>query len=226
MKKRLLHVFSNQHGSVINVALLILILIFLIGIGLSKMSTTDIKIANNIKQDTATFYEADASLEAAAELIEQNLGCITGFSDTGSDGFEIIGGQFYVNNLRFGHNERKRGVRPFADNTATYGEEYPVEFPSGDELENELIADFYFPPNYGEDTDPHTTISMGGASRFSKGSAIQMAAGYEGLGKGAGAGGGSIIYDVYAERIGINNTSSTHFMQWVHLIKPSTGCNF
>ena len=144
MKKRLLHIFSNQHGSVINVALLILILIFLIGIGLSKMSTTDIKIANNIKQDMTTFYEADASLEAAAEMIEQNLGCITGFSDTdtATDGLptgkEIIGGQFYVNNLRFGHNERKRGVRPFADSTATYGEEYPVEFPSDDELENEL----------------------------------------------------------------------------------------
>ena len=221
MKKSLVHIFSNQHGSVINVALLILILIFLIGIGLSKMSTTDIKIANNIKQDMATFYETDASLEAAAELIEQNLGCITGFPDIGSDGFEIIGGQFYVNNLRFGHNQRHRGALPGPDPTAVY----PTDYPDVD-LRGELSVDFYFPPNYGEDTDPHTTISLGGASRFSKGSAIQMAAGYEGLGKGAAAGGGSIIYDVYAERIGINNTSSTHFMQWVHLIKPSPGCNF
>ena len=87
-------------------------------------------------------------------------------------------------------------------------------------------ADFYYPPNYGDDTDPHSVIKVGGATRFSKGSAIQMAAGYEGLGKGAGAGGASIIYDVYAERVGINNTSSIHFMQWVHLIKPSEGCNF
>ena len=82
MKKRLLHVIANQHGSVINVALLILILIFLIGIGLSKMSTTDIKIANNIKQDMTTFYEADTGLEATGEMIEQNLACITGFKDT------------------------------------------------------------------------------------------------------------------------------------------------
>jgi hypothetical protein len=221
MKKSLVHIFSNQHGSVINVALLILILIFLIGIGLSKMSTTDIKIANNIKQDMATFYEADASLEAAAELIEQNLGCITGFSDTDSDGFEIIGGQFYVNNLRFGHNERKRGALPGIDPMAEGG------------TPPTLLVDFFYPPDLDQTLTleeyreiPHTTISVGGASRFSKGSAIQMAAGYEGLGKGAAAGGGSIIYDVYAERIGINNTSSTHFMQWVHLIKPSPGCNF
>jgi len=216
MKKSLVHIFSNQHGSVINVALLILILIFLIGIGLSKMSTTDIKIANNIKQDMTTFYEADASLEAAAELIEQNLGCITGFPDIGSDGFEIIGGQFYVNNLRFGHNQRKRGVRPGVDPTVL-------------DADGNLIVDFFYPPVNPatmELDEPHTNISVGGATRFSKGSAIQMAAGYEGLGKGAAAGGGSIIFDVYAERIGINNTSSTHFMQWVHLIKPSPGCNF
>ena len=222
MKKSLVHIFSNQHGSVINVALLILILIFLIGIGLSKMSTTDIKIANNIKQDMATFYETDASLEAAAELLEQNLGCITGFPDIGSDGFEIIGGQFYVNNLRFGHNERKMGALPGIDPMADDGGTPAT-----------LLVDFFYPPGLDQNLTldeyretPHTNISVGGASRFSKGSAIQMAAGYEGLGKGAAAGGGSIIYDVYAERIGINNTSSTHFMQWVHLIKLSPGCNF
>jgi hypothetical protein len=215
MKKRLLHVFSNQHGSVINVALLILILIFLIGIGLSKMSTTDIKIANNIKQDMTTFYEADASLEAAAELIEQNLACLIGFDDTANAGAdrEIIGGIFYVNNLNFSHNERKKGARPGVDPDA--------------EASGIKIVDFFYPPNPSMKLDePHTNISVGGASRFSKGSAIQMAAGYEGLGKGSAAGGGSIIFDVYAERIGINNTSSTHFMQWVHLIKPSPGCNF
>jgi hypothetical protein len=208
MKKRFLHVFSNQHGSVINVALLILILIFLIGIGLSKMSTTDIKIANNIKQDMTTFYETDAALEATGELIEQNLDCIIGFDDPDGDG--IIGGKFYVNNMNFGHNERAVAYIPSADpKTATA-----------------LLPDFYYPEDYVSPEEPHASIKVGGASRFSKGSAIQMAAGYEGLGKGAAAGGGSIIFDVYAQRIGLNNTSSIHYMQWVHLIKPSGGCNF
>jgi hypothetical protein len=210
MNKRLLHVFYNQHGSVINVALLILILIFLIGIGLSKMSTTDIRIANNIKQEMTTFYEADASLESAAELIEQNLACITGFRDKDGDGEVTIGGTFVVTNIDFAHNSRDLAFIPSVDASD---------------------ADFYFPPGdysaaTGEPTSPHSNIAMGGASRFSKGSAIQMAAGYEGLGKGAAAGGGSIIYDVYALRIGLNNTSSTHFMQWVHLIKPAGGCSF
>ena len=215
MKKRFLQVLSNQHGSVINVALLILILIFLIGIGLSKMSTTDIKIANNIKQDMTTFYETDAGLETGGEMIEQNLACSKGFFDTptGTDGLpageEIIDGMIYVRNLDFAYNIRSIAYIPSEyANHATYG------------------ADFYYPPNYGDVKEPHTTIKVGGATRFSRGSAIQMAAGYEGLGKGSAGGGASIIYDAFVRRIGRNNTSSTHFMQWVHILGSSGDCNY
>ena len=73
------NIYMNQRGSVINVALLILILIFLIGIGLHKISTTDIKIASNIKTATTTFYETESGLDAAAELLEQNIACPVGF---------------------------------------------------------------------------------------------------------------------------------------------------
>ena len=118
---------------------------------------------------------------------------------------EIISGKILVIDLDFAHNERKVAFIPSIDSSD---------------------ADFYYPPNYGDETDPHINIKVGGATRFSKGSAIQMAAGYEGLGKGAASGGASIIYDVFSQSIGLNNTSSTHFMQWVHLIKPSPGCYY
>ncbi len=208
MKKRSLHVLFNQHGSVINVALLILILIFLIGIGLSKMSTTDIKIANNIKQDMTTFYETDAGLEAAGEMIEQNLACSKGFYDTGSDDYEIISGTFYVNNLKFA-------------SVNTYDEAFIPAIDGSD-------ADFYYPVGdyVTNPTASHTNVKIGSATRFSRGSAIQMAAGYEGLGKGAAGGGASIIYDVFVQRFGRNNTSSTHFMQWVHILGSSGDCNY
>ena len=75
MKCRLQIIINNNRGSVINVALLILILIFLVGIGLSKISTTDIKIAGNMKTAAETFYEADAGLDAASELAELNVVC-------------------------------------------------------------------------------------------------------------------------------------------------------
>jgi hypothetical protein len=211
MKRQVLYVFSNQHGSVINVALLILILIFLIGIGLNKISTTDVKIASNMKTDMTTFYEADTGLDAAAEMIEQNLACITGFSDTpnATDGLptgeEIIGGYFYVKNLDFGRNPREDASIPVIDSSD---------------------ADLYYPPNYGDETNPHTNIKIGGVSRFSRGSAIQMAAGYEGLGKGAASGGAIILFDVYAQRIGENNSSAVNFIQWIHILGSSGSCNF
>ena len=66
-------IVSNQKGSVINVALLILILIFLVGIGLNKISTTDIKIATNIKTDTITFYEAESGLDAATGVLSSKM---------------------------------------------------------------------------------------------------------------------------------------------------------
>ena len=53
------------------------------------------------------------------------------------------------------------------------------------------------------------------------GSAIQMAAGYEGLGKGTAESGGSILFDVYVQHIGSNNSFATHFMQWSHVIDYS-----
>lgn len=214
MKRQLLKVLANQHGSVINVALLILILIFLIGIGLSKMSTTDIKIANNIKRDMTTFYGADAGLDEAGEMIEQNLACITGFRDTADNmpdgttitvGDELIAGLYYVPSPRdFAHNSRDMAEIPLADQSN---------------------ADFYTLP---DDSGGFTNFTVGGASRFSKGSAIQMAAGYEGLGKGAGAGGASVIFDVYSQRIGGDNenNSAVHFMQWVHILGSSGSCYY
>jgi len=214
MKRQRLQVLSNQRGSVINVALLILILIFLVGIGLSKISTTDIKIANNMKIKTTTFYEAEAGLQTAGEMIEQNMLCPPyGFGDTPTatdtlpTGEEILGGIFYVNNLGFAReNLRQMAAIPSIDSTD---------------------ADFYYPPgNYvANPADPHTNIKVGAVAKFARGSAIQMAAGYEGLGKGAAGKGFNYLFDVYAQRIGSNKSSAVHFMQWIYL--PSAGeCNF
>ena len=213
MKKQLLQVLSNRHGSVINVALLILILIFLIAIGLSKISTTDIKIASNMKTKATTFYEAETGLKAAGELIEQNMLCPPdGFGDTptATDGLptgeEIINGYFHVNDVGFArHRARDEAFMAFDHNN----------------------ADFFYPEgDYDADPEaPHTNVKLGGVARFAKGAAIQMAAGYEGLGKGAAGKGYTYLFDVYAQRIGDNNSSTTHFMQWMYL--PSAGdCNY
>ena len=53
-----------------------------------------------------------------------------------------------------------------------------------------------------------------------------MAAGYEGLGKGAAAGGGSILYDIYAMRYGDNGSAALHTIQWVHLLGLGGNCKY
>ena len=220
MKNRLHHIVSNQRGSVINVALLILVLIFLIGIGLNKISTTDIKITNNMKTDAITFYGAEAALDSASELLEENIACTTGFTDTADTlggvplpaGQEIIEGMLRVNDLVFWRNQT--AGNPEGDPTD------PATFP-------DIVA--YYPPEYDPDTDPdqpHTNLAIGGATRFATGSAIQMAAGYEGLGKGSGGGGANIIYDIYALRFGDKNSSSLHYIQWIHKLGLGGTCNY
>lgn len=218
--KHKLQIINNKRGSVINVALLILILIFLVGIGLSKISTTDIKIASNMKTAAETFYEADAGLDAASELAELNVVCPKGFGDTPTLGdglplgWENIEGIFMVTDNWF-------WLRETADE--------PAGNPDPDSplsLDEDIVA--YYPADYQGDQEPdrpHTNISIGSRTRYARGSAIQMAAGYEGLGKGAAGGGGSIVFDIYAKRYGERNSESHHFIQWVHLIKSGDICD-
>jgi hypothetical protein len=219
-------IINNQRGSVINVALLILILIFLVGIGLSKISTTDIKIAGNMKTAATTFYEADAGLDAASELAELNVLCPRGFGDTKDDsdsiplpaGWVDIEGTFMVTDNWF-------WLRETADEPA--GNPDPDEellYPGT--LDEDIVA--YYPADYEGEQEPdrpHTNISIGSRTRYARGSAIQMAAGYEGLGKGAAGGGGSIIFDIYSMHYGERNSKSDHFIQWVHLIKAGEICD-
>jgi len=220
MKSRSHGIISNQRGSVINVALLILILIFLVGIGLNKISTTDIKIASNMKTDTTTFYEAEAGLDAISELIELNVECPTGFTDTptGTDllptGWERIEGAFIVTDRIFWSNLTAEDPKDDGDATTT-DDRNPVTNPN-------IMAYYVGDPelvDYPLDfTKPHTSFSAGGPTRFARGSAIQMAAGYEGMGKGAAGGGANIKYDVFTMRYGKNRSESLHLIQWIHIL--------
>jgi hypothetical protein len=219
---------DNQRGSVINVALLILILIFLVGIGLNKISTTDIKIASNMKTAAKTFYEAEAGLEGISELLEQNVACPLGFADTTETpplpaGWERIEGTFMATNLAFWRELAAGDPKDDGDGNPATDSRDPVTNPN-------IIAYYVGDPglsDYPLDLDkPHTSFSLGGPTRFSRGSAIQMAAGYEGLGKGAATGGASIIYDIIAMRYGDNRSESQHMIQWIHLLGQGGTCNY
>jgi len=216
--KKLFLPLLNRRGSVINVALLILILIFLIGIGLNKISTTDIKIATNLKTATTTFYEAEGALELGSDLLEENIACPTGFYDPENDGLQIFEGMVMVTDMVFWRRDEAGYPDSQDDGDPTDDDRDPHD-------NNDIVA--YYPPDNPLDMDePFTTYAIGGTTRYSKGSAIQMAAGYEGLGKGSAAGGASIIYDILAKRYGERNSEALHVIQWIHKIGFAGDCKY
>jgi hypothetical protein len=72
----------------------------------------------------------------------------------------------------------------------------------------------------------HTNLSIYGSTQLSTGSAIQMVAGYEGKGKGAGSGGAYVIYNVYSKHMGRDNSRSMVMSQWRHMIGQEGACNY
>jgi Tfp pilus assembly protein PilX len=85
--------------------------------------------------------------------------------------------------------------------------------------------DFYFPSGYSSG-QPHTNITIGGSASLSAGGAIQMAAGYEGKGKGAPSGGGQLVYDIYSDSLGPLRARSLVLLQWRHVIGQELNCPY
>jgi len=83
--------------------------------------------------------------------------------------------------------------------------------------------DLYYPAAYAAG-EPHTNVRVGGVTTLAAGGAIQMAAGYEGKGKGAPSGGAHIIYDIYSEHLGRFNSKAMVLLQWRHVIGMEGSC--
>jgi hypothetical protein len=83
--------------------------------------------------------------------------------------------------------------------------------------------DFYFPSGYAAG-EPHTNLTVGGGTTLAAGGAIQMAAGYEGKGKGAPSGGAHIVYDIYSAHTGHFNSKALVLLQWRHVIGQEGAC--
>jgi len=62
-----------------------------------------------------------------------------------------------------------------------------------------------------------TRLRIGGEGGLAAGGAIQMAAGYEGAGKGAAGGGSWILYNVRSRHEGVNNSQQQIRGQWRHV---------
>jgi len=189
--KERFYIVNNEKGSVLLVSVLILILVTVIGIAATNTSTIEILISGNDKWHKMAFHEADGGSEVGIELVERNI-YSAGFDTTDLANLGIIDAtnspDLYMNGLPAKASDTNR--------------------------------DAFLPSNYattGPNT-PHTNLRIGGNPELSTGSAIQMAAGYEGIGKGAAGGGGQIMYDIWSQHIGLGNSEAMIKLQWRHVM--------
>jgi hypothetical protein len=103
-----------------------------------------------------------------------------------------------------------------------------------------LSRDMVFPAVFGDPTDVTTfdrdatynsersyaIIKIGGETKVKEGSALQMAAGYEGLGQGAAGGGTELRYDINVRQRDQFGSESVVCVKYAHVLGSGGACNY
>lgn len=198
---------NNDEGFVMVVALMILVILSLIGIAGLETSRFEQQIAGNDWSAKRTFYKADGGTELGSELLEYNFSC-------GPITSTKITTRVKIDTANLFHNETAPGGDYPSDTTRD------VCWPSAD-AHNPVLADC----NVGSIVE-HTNLATFGNIAYNKGSAIQMAAGYEGKGKGAAGGGAAYVHEIHSQNFGARGDEAVVRVEWRHVVglEDPAGC--
>ncbi len=179
---------DDESGAALIMAILMLVLLTIIGISALNNTDLELAISGNDKAHKMTYYAADSGNELSKELIERAIE---------NRGWKDIAGSTYAS-----------GDVTILNKVFWINTDLPsVETPSSTNRDAELAFD-----------RGQTYLRVGANSQLSSGGAIQMAAGYEGVGKGAAGGGAWLIYDVRSRHEGVSNSQSQIKGQWRHVL--------
>ncbi len=232
-------ILLQNNGSVaIIIAILLLTVVTIIGIASINNSTIETSIATHDMIYKDAFTEADGGAEVGRELLEQNIACL-GFAGVGtgaanSNGFSIDTGNGNILDVEEINNERTGaanqqlswmtdGIQNFflRENSPWIndgsGAVAAVNVPS------DTVRDFHYPLQNPLAPTPYTNVISYGLTELSSGSAVQMAAGYDGKGKSAASGGGEIVYQIDSEFNGERDDYAIK-IRWRHLIGNEGSC--
>jgi len=191
---------NNSNGGVTIAALLILAVLTIIGIASISTSNIEVQIATNDKVHKMAFYAADGGTELGTELLELNIACASGFSSDNlsvNDVITVVDRDFWMQ----------------ADKPKD-GSDHVIPFPS--DTERDVLI------NNAAGTN--TNLSIFGVTALGIGGAIEMAAGYEGKGKGAAGGGVSLLYQIFSQHLGLADSESVVAIEWRHNIGSEGAC--
>ena len=198
------------------VALMILVILTLIGTAGLDTSMFEEQIAGNDWIAKQTFYKSDGGTEIGSELLEYNFSC--------GDVAQAKVPRLRVNTAKLFHNDESDWKNTHPD---------PPDYPSlanrdlcwasGDpDQENPNLAQCDAAAGNVE----RTNIKMFGEIAYNPGSAIQMAAGYEGKGKGAAGGGAAYLHEIHSQNVGLRGNEAVIRIEWRHLVgqEDPSGC--
>jgi hypothetical protein len=186
---------KNSTGGVTIAALLILAVLTIIGISSISTSNMEVQISTNDKVHKMAFYAADGGADLGTELLELNIACPSGFVND-----DLVIGNITIVDKDFWMQD---------------GDDIPAaDYPS--DTQRDVLIDAA--------AGTHTNLSFFGATSFGVGGAIQMAAGYEGKGKGAAGGGVSLLYEIRSQHLGFANSESIVALQWRHNVGSEGSC--
>ncbi len=245
MKKKSIKFFnfvSNENGSAIVIALLVLLALSIVGIGTITISQFETQVATNDILNKKAFYAADGGVALTQEMIEENLSCPLGFPTTapGITGLQHLPFEQRENFLRVTDLDFAYQVTDDIDTDADNDiNEAGEGIPAVNNKDLWFGDNFYNFNDYDTDNDgevnnlldnlerPHTSVVAFGDPLLSTGSAIQMAAGYEGTGYGTAGGGGRIVYQIHSRhQNSLRNSIAYIIVNYRHLIGQEGNCQF
>lgn len=192
---------NNEQGFILILVLIMLVITSLLGTFASRTSIIEVQIAGNDKVMKQTFYQADGGSELGSRLTEENIFCPQGFSS---------------DDLTIGPNSDIF----IEDRNFIKEDDYSIDV--GDNPANRHA---YFPVGYNTDA-PHTNLLFASTAHMNPGNAVQSMAGYEGRGRGAAAGGGQIITDIWSQHYGKTKSETVVHSQWQHIIGIEGTCSY
>jgi len=199
---------TNEEGFVLIFALLVMVLLTIIGIAATNTTMMELQISGNDRTYKETFYQADGGTRLAIRLIEENLGSPGGF--TALDGVGRLVDPDDPNNTIL-----------IVTTTLSENVKDPVTPRTACDVSPTSRDVAYFPNGYNPATPtaiPHTNIIADGVTSTTPGSGLQSLAGYEGKGFGAAGGGAQIVYSIFAQHMGRNNSETIVAVDWRHVV--------
>jgi Tfp pilus assembly protein PilX len=182
----------NQQGMALVSALLLLVVLSLMAIGLSMDSSMNVRIAGYERLKARSFGFADSGLMASSDILEDNI-YEAGWPDSAAAPYP---------NLSLNYDPHPGGIMIMQNQGAFYMKDNPGTCGEGD-----------------------TTMRMTGdiqadvavqklIAKTATGGALQVAAGYSGIGKSQAGGGTHILYNLRSTGVELNGTCTEVAMHY------------